>query len=289
VEEFLSVASLARRLGVAPSTLRTWARRYGLEPTAHEAGERRRYSPEDVAKLTLMRRLISSGVPPVEAASRALIFKGEIDLIALVKEMGIHENLVDALYRAAFALDSVMVEDRIRSAIADIGIERAWQEDIVPLLQKVGENWADSGLGVEVEHLLTEIIKRILRPTQVKNPVNSRPVLLAAIGDELHSLAIKALAASLAQRDIQSYFLGARTPLDALIAMVKRSAPPAIFLWAQMAQNADVKFFRDIPIIRPAPRIILGGPGWAGLDIGTVIYAKDLHQACEEIAQAIGV
>ncbi len=52
----LTVAAVARRLGVAPSTLRTWDRRYGLGPSAHTAGAHRRYSPADVARLMVMRR-----------------------------------------------------------------------------------------------------------------------------------------------------------------------------------------------------------------------------------------
>jgi MerR family transcriptional regulator, light-induced transcriptional regulator len=61
MEELLTVAAVARQIGVAPATLRTWARRYGLGPSGHEAGEHRRYCSSDLAKLTLMRRLISAG------------------------------------------------------------------------------------------------------------------------------------------------------------------------------------------------------------------------------------
>ena len=38
----LTVAAVARRLGVAPATLRTWDRRYGLGPSEHSAGSQRR-------------------------------------------------------------------------------------------------------------------------------------------------------------------------------------------------------------------------------------------------------
>ncbi len=34
----LGVASVARRLGIAPGTLRTWDRRYGVGPTSHVSG-----------------------------------------------------------------------------------------------------------------------------------------------------------------------------------------------------------------------------------------------------------
>ncbi len=64
----LTVAAVARRLGVAPATLRTWDRRYGLGPSEHTAGSHRRYSGTDVARLMVMRRLTLEGVPPSEAA-----------------------------------------------------------------------------------------------------------------------------------------------------------------------------------------------------------------------------
>ena len=97
-----------------------------------------------------------------------------------------------------------------------------------------------------------------------------------------------ALAAALCERNIQTYVLGARTPLTALSAMVTRCAPPAIFLWAQLAKNAEEKYWTEIPAIRPAPRVVVGGPGWDAITCDEVIKAEGLEHACEEIAQALG-
>ena len=68
----LTVAAVARRLGVAPATLRTWDRRYGVGPSTHTAGSHRRYCALDIARLDLMRRLVNAGAPPAEAARAAL-------------------------------------------------------------------------------------------------------------------------------------------------------------------------------------------------------------------------
>src|SRR6187431_1635687 len=68
----LAVAAVARRLGVAPATLRTWDRRYGLGPSEHSAGAHRRYSATDVERLLIMRRLTLDGVAPSESARIAL-------------------------------------------------------------------------------------------------------------------------------------------------------------------------------------------------------------------------
>lgn len=68
----ITVAAAARRLGVAPSTLRTWDRRYGLGPREHLPGQHRRYSVDDLARLVLMQQALVRGVSPAEAAGFAL-------------------------------------------------------------------------------------------------------------------------------------------------------------------------------------------------------------------------
>ena len=290
-EELLTVAAVARRLGVAPATLRTWDRRYGLGPSAHESGEHRRYCPADLARLTLMRRLITSGVSPCDAAAQAKSHKGTINLETIVTDYVVREELVTALHKAAKGLDKKFIEAALRKDLAQYGVERSWSEVIVPLLLIVGNEWEASGDGIEVEHLLTEVLKGILREhvEDIRKPVNAHPVLLASVGEEVHSLALHALAAALAERKIETYFLGARTPLEALSAMITRSAPPAVFLWAQLSKNADPKFFNDIPAIRPMPRMVLGGPGWSHVDCKDVSVVHDISDAVAEIERAVGL
>ena len=290
MEELLTVAAVARQIGVAPATLRTWARRYGLGPSSHEAGEHRRYCPSDLAKLTLMRRLITAGVAPAEAAEQALAHKGEVKVEKILKTFEVREDVVAAIVKAANSLDRNFVEILLRKDIDKYGVIDSWQEVIVPVLVIVGNAWAETGTGIEVEHLLSEIVTSILRDRtkSMKTPINSRPVLLASVGEELHTLALHALHAALSEIKVECHFLGARTPLSALSTVVTRSAPPAVFLWAQLSKNGDPMYFRDTPAIRPAPRYILGGPGWDREQCADVAFADDLTLACEQIKQAIG-
>ena len=255
VEEKLTVAAVARQIGVAPATLRTWDRRYGLGP-----------------------------------ADQAKSFKGVIKVKKIVEEFEVREEVVDALYKALQGFDRAFVEETIAHEIAEYGVEGAWSDVIVPTLFLIGQDWEIEQKGIEVEHLFSEILKRTMhnQVVELKKPLNSRPVLLAAVGEELHSLPVYALAAALCARNIQTYVLGARTPLTALSAMVTRCAPPAIFLWAQLPKNAETKYWEEMPSIRPAPRIVLGGPGWDSVECSEVIRAEGLEHACDEIEQALG-
>src|ERR687886_74818 len=68
----LTVAAAPPPRGAPPPPLRTGPRRYDLGPSAHTAGSHRRYGPQDLARLVVMRRLTLEGVPPAEAARVAL-------------------------------------------------------------------------------------------------------------------------------------------------------------------------------------------------------------------------
>nr|BFE66710.1 hypothetical protein GCM10020092_000110 [Actinoplanes digitatis] len=81
-DEALTAGAVARRLGVAVTTLRTWHQRYGLGPSHHVPGHHRRYTPEDMARLQVMRRLTARGVTPAEAAAWARHAPVSIDVAA---------------------------------------------------------------------------------------------------------------------------------------------------------------------------------------------------------------
>ena len=101
-----------------------------------------------------------------------------------------------------------------------------------------------------------------------------------------------ALAAALSEVNISCIFLGARTPKGALNEVIIKSAPPAIFLWAQLSENADHRYVKSIPAIRPAPRVLLGGPGWNSTKItanNKLVITEGIRDAREQILQAIAV
>ncbi|MGW0523709.1 MerR family transcriptional regulator, partial [Crossiella sp. NPDC003009] len=70
---------MAGRLGVAPATLRTWDRRYGLGPSDHTTGRHRRYGPADIARLERMHRALLRGAAPAEAARYARSSTEDVD------------------------------------------------------------------------------------------------------------------------------------------------------------------------------------------------------------------
>ena len=324
-EARLTVAAVARRLGVAPATLRTWDRRYGLGPTLHAAGAHRRYSPGDIARLESMRRLVLDGVPPAEAARIALgqpVPDGpaawvpgppgptgrlaELDppppaplpfptaggpggpggrVLALPGASA----EVRGLARAAMALDSGSVRGALERAVGEQGVVPAWEELLTPVLVAIGERWATTGDGIEVEHLLAETAAGVLRMvTNAPEPRNGRPVLLACAPGEQHSLPLGALAAALAERGIGVRMLGSNLPVKALAAAVRRTGPAALLVWAHQPEHADPTVLAALPLLRPPVAVLAGGAGWLGRPLpAKVTYASDLTTAVALIGRAV--
>ncbi|WP_141580062.1 MerR family transcriptional regulator [Actinomadura sp. WMMA1423] len=296
-EPGLGVGAVARRLGLAAATLRTWDRRYGIGPSGRSPGGHRRYTPADVARLEAMQRLILAGAPPGEAAHAAL--REPPPAPRSPRGHGAGGNRVPVgeapggadtaeargLARAAMALDVPAMTAALRAAIARDGVVRAWDGLMVPVLVGIGRKHAAGGDCVEVEHLLTTVVLGRLAEVQPpERPLNVRPVLLACAPEEQHSLPLYALAAALAQAGVASSLLGARLPADALAAAIRRTGPGAVFVWSQTAETGDPEWLAGLPGTRPAVRLVVGGPGWRRDRLPDAArLATSLSQAVTEI------
>jgi hypothetical protein len=281
----LSVGAVARRLGVAPATLRTWDRRYGLGPSGHTTGHHRRYRAADIARLELMQQALLRGASPAEAARYAL-GAGVLEPAATVEgtvEPAVESELTRTggdggrvlslpgagrsargLGRAVQAMDSDAALRLLEDAIAVCGVVGAWDEVIGPVLGVTAQRWEHSGVGVEFERLLHEcVLTALVRATPpVLAARNPRPVLLACVPGERHSLPLRVLIAELAVRGVATRMFGAALPAEALAAAIRRTAPAAVVLWAQLAQYADPSLVGKLPRTRQRFRLFLAGPGW---------------------------
>lgn len=303
----LTTGSLARRLGVSPTTLRSWDRRYGIGPEVRADGRHRRWSPRDVAVLEAMCRLTSSGVPPAEAARAAKKTAGAPpDTPAQPVEPAAPERSKAAgslplgdvrlecrgLARAAVRLDAPAVEEQLTGAVARYGVVVAWQEVMVPTLHAVGRKWASSGdRYVEVEHLLSWHVSTVLRrstrpPAPSAEAAVTGPVLLACVPGEQHTLPIEALNAALGELDVPTRMFGAAVPAEALTAAVQRLGPSAVVLWAQARSTASAPLAGHLAGTqwgmkgaRRRPVVVLGGPGWSGRSARGMLRPSSLEDA----------
>jgi len=96
------------------------------------------------------------------------------------------------------------------------------------------------------------------------------------------------LAAALAERGIAVRLFGVRVPGDALAAAVRRIGPAVVFVYAHVDVE-DNRSVVDIPRLRPAPLVLLGGPGWsAAATPAGAERSPDLRGSVARIERALG-
>jgi hypothetical protein len=294
-EPVLTVAAVARRLGVAPATLRTWDRRYGVGPSNHATGRHRRYDGRDVARLELMQRALLRGASPAEAARYALCeLRPGAGPIAESGPRALRlpgaGRLARGFGRAVLAMDSIAAQRLLGEAIEASGVPRVWDEVVRPVLTALHRRWSGGGSAAELEHLLYEcVLASLIRATPlVAHPRNVRPVLLACAPGEQHTLALHGLAATLACRGVGTRMLGPAVPADALTAAIRRTAPAAVVLWAQLARHADPALAVAASRGRQRTRLFFGGPGWQVVDLDPrLVLSGALGLAADDVEQAV--
>lgn len=299
----LTTGTVARQLGVAPTTLRTWDRRYGIGPAHRHGGRHRRWTPEDIAVLEHMCELTSSGVPPAEAARTALngtpgTRAPAVAPHVLPSRSGTEPDGLTAdvarqerrgLTSAALRLDAWTIDGRLTAAIDRYGLLAAWDQVIMPTLHAVGRKWQTSGERyVEVEHLLSWHVSSALRRVAAKPAATDGAglALLACTPGETHTLPLEALAAGLAERGLGVRMFGASVPGEALGEAVRRIGPSAVVLWSQSRNTAARPLAHHVASAewgvrgaRTGPAVLIAGPGWAGAPLPGTHRPRDLGEA----------
>jgi len=297
------VGSVAARLGIAASTLRTWERRYDVGPSRRTAGGHRRYTEVDIERVMLTQLLIARGAPPSDAA-RVAHALDDADLTQALssehgqteRESGPPEEVVKAVLDAATTDDPRRIGRLVADALHGLGAIGAWTDVVAPTLITIGEEWSAGRLGIEAEHLASEAIAGELRAHTRRLAIDEQAgptIILASAEDDQHSLPILALDAALAEAGVAAHVLGARLPAPALADASARLRPRAIFLWASLPRPEDDPLWEVLAGIGVGTTVVLGGPGWpAGVGrargpVGTV-EAADLRSTVDHLLEADG-
>ncbi|MEV0884064.1 MerR family transcriptional regulator [Streptomyces microflavus] len=313
----LTTGAVARLLGVAPTTLRSWDRRYGIGPASREGGRHRRWTSADIGLLECMCGLTNAGMPPAEAA-RAALAAAARDAPARPDEpmsrsrtpssrtpgaspptpgalpVGRARRECRGLARAAVRLDAQAMDELLDAAINKYGLLAAWESVIMPTLHAVGRKWETVGERyVEVEHLLSWHVSSALRRAAAQRAptAGSGVSLLACTPGESHTLALEALAAGLAQQGLPVRMFGAALPVEAMEEAVRRTGPAAVVLWAQSRSTASRALVARVESIewgvrgaRRRSAVLVAGPGWAGQLPSRALHPSGLAEALDVLA-----
>lgn len=292
-------AAVARRLGIAPATLRTWDRRYGVGPSSHQAGQHRRYTAADLAHLEALQELVQQGVTVADAAQQLRGRTAPARRRRPRPDPATEETRRPAASRpvtprqlreTALRLDADRVVTLLHRAIGELGVVDAWDTVVRPAMAWLGDRWQTSDSCIAAEHVLSDSASGVFTALARRSPPSStRPVLLACAPDDEHILPLHALAAALTERRVRNCVIGPSTPATVTAEAIRRLSPSAVLVWSQLEQTADPSVLTGQPAIRAGHRLAAAGPGWAHVRLpARVENPQSLADAVALLADGVG-
>lgn len=291
----MTVATVARRLGVAPATLRTWDRRYGLGPSHRSAGSHRRYTTHDVARLVLMRRLTVQGLSPAEAARVArgattpeAVGLGDLGVSAVHDEA----NVAEIIVHAALAGDHLDCQLRVLASRGQRDLLTWWLEVIQPARRYLAARPVVSTPGSDPGAVLDNAVLSVLAEFRLARKVPpAAPVQVLVIpptGERL-TLTSHGLAAALEEAGA-----GVRVVVDGpdqagLDALLTDFRPIAVLMHSK-SLRPDLGAMAEVHAAHEQTEIFLAVRRGADADMlwaGNVHHVRSLAGAMHEVLATV--
>lgn len=252
----MRIGDVAAATGVAPATLRSWERRYGVLRPLRSPGGHREYQPSDVARVRTLTALIDSGTR-VSDAVRRLTAATHADHAVLV------DGLLTAVWDAADAFNELATRAVIREATDVLGVPGVLDGLCVPLLRRLGAEWREAPRNIAREHFVSTMLRSHL--VDLLPATHGPPLCLAVCPEgERHDLGLLMAAVALATSGWNTVVLGADTPWPSTEALIAETAP-ALVIVASVQRRPAMRFL-DRWSQTPRCAIVAGGAGFKPQD-----------------------
>ena len=204
----------------------------------------------------------------------------------------------EELWAAVEAFDAEAAELAIAKLLWDVPLSGAVAGVVLPFLQEVGDRWEAGTLSVAHEHFASDMLRRKLMalssaPPQVvlDDAAASAPVvLLACPQGERHDMVLLCVALMLRERGVRTRFLGADTPIPAVLTAARATHADAVVLAATRptAFTAHTTTLRRLAQDHALYVAGHGGDQQTAADIGATALPDDPVRAVVVLVGALG-
>jgi MerR family transcriptional regulator, light-induced transcriptional regulator len=258
----MRIGDLSGHTGVATHQLRAWERRYGLLKPRRSAGNYRLYSPADAARVRLMRRYLSEGVPAAQAAELTIAARFAVNVGAgrAVPEREVIAAQEDI--RAALArFDETSAQRTLERLFAAYTPTTVTRDVLLPYMHELGERWSAGTVSIAQEHFATNFFQaRLLALARGWDRGLGPRALLACAPNEQHTLALIVFGIALHELGWRITYLGPDTPIDTLAEVASLIHPELTVMAATMRRRLP-QHAKDLSRFTDKWSLALGGPG----------------------------
>ncbi|MEE9910260.1 MAG: cobalamin-dependent protein [Deltaproteobacteria bacterium] len=165
---------------------------------------------------------------------------------------------------------------------------------IQPVMYRIGRLWEQDKISTAEEHLATSIVSRIMAGLYAQLPVppaGRGRVVVTSAPNEFHELGARMLADMLEAAGWDVLFLGANTPAEELIELIRKTAPQFLAISLTMPFGIDkvaamIAALKSDPDLSPV-KIMVGGSAFhvdrnLWRQIGADAWAEDPPSAIRQ-------
>lgn len=263
------IGALAQLTGVSKHVIRMWERRYGALSPGRSSTGRREYDAADLERLRLLARLTAAGhaIGTIASSSTEALRKlaAQARAVSDDDDEDAARRARDSLLQAFSALDGPMASRALARASLAFDAPELFTRVVAPVLNEIGERWAQAKLTVAEEHAASSVIRaHLLGMFQSLPRSDGGPVTVAATPEgEDHDLGALFAAIAAASAGHRVIYLGASLPAEDIASAVSRSGATHLLL-SVVALDARAATRELAKIAARLPRgvhLVVGGAG----------------------------
>jgi DNA-binding transcriptional MerR regulator len=248
--------------GVHPVTLRAWERRYNLVRPQRTPKGHRLYTQADIDRINRVVGLLGQGMSIRQAASLVDAADGGLDATGADPWRPYLERMVAAITE----FDEPALDAVYNDALALYPVDIVTHQLIAPLLELIGERWADHTGDVAEEHFFSAYLRNKLgaRLHHQRRRGSRARLVAACLPDERHDFGLLLFCLSAVSHGYRLVLLGADMPLEELPGAARRSRGDAIVLSGATEPARDLLAVRLPELVEAAGvPVCIGGLGAA--------------------------
>lgn len=264
---------VVNRTGLSAHVLRVWEKRYNAVTPQRTDTNRRLYTDADIERLQQLVILTRGGHTIGQIAS---LSNDEIKELIEGSKKITHiapptldqkiPGYIEPCFNAIKKFDQLKLETLFDDAILDLGYAGLIKKVLIPLMQRVGDEWHEGNITTADEHAATSFIKDYLtqRVSSYAVTANAPTLIVTTPAGQLHELG--AFIASCLARKMgwQVVYLGASLPADAIAGAAIRTNARAVLLSIiypvddPQLPNELIRLRKQLP---DETKILIGGDG----------------------------
>ncbi len=263
------IKSVASMTGLSTHVIRKWEERYHLVHPQRGPNGYRTFTEDDVQFLMYLKSQLTNGETIGQLAE-----SGETHLRQAMRDIPYSCSCISKQFQpegrkviqAAQNQDHDAIQRIIASWILHLGLEKAMEVILFPVLRHVGELWHEGKISISAENSISRIIRLQLINALVKDSSRDKEqALIACVPGDYHEIAPLTVTLLLQKRGWQATYLGPNVSFEVLDTALRRRHPDLMILSSTTepdCQTGQAWIETITHTFQPQCRVIAGGAGF---------------------------